>query len=43
MKDIVDLRVQWEFLKHKKMQFTRYYSKQKTAERRDRKIKLNEK
>ena len=37
MKDIVDLRVKWEFIKYKIRQFTRYYSKQKAVGRRDRK------
>ena len=40
MKDIVDLRVKWEFLKYKIRQFTRCYSKQKAVGRRDRKIIL---
>ena len=43
MKDIVDLRVKWEFLKYKIRQFTRYYSKQKAIGRRDRKTILEEK
>ena len=43
MKDIVDLRVKWEFLKYKIRQFTRYYSKQKAVGRRDRKTILEEK
>ena len=37
MKDIVDLRVKWEFLKYKIRQFTQCYSKQKVVGRRDRK------
>ena len=40
MKDIVDLRVKWEFLKYKIRQFIRYYSKQKAVGHRDRKIIL---
>ena len=36
-KDIVSLRVKWEFLKYKIRQFTRYYLKQKAVGRRDRK------
>ena len=42
MKDIVDLRVKWEFLKYKIWQFTRCYSKQKAVRRRDRKTILEE-
>ena len=37
MKDIVDLRVKWEFLEYKIRQFTEYYSKQNAVGRRDRK------
>ena len=40
MKDIVDLRVKWEFIKYKIRQFTRYYSKQKAVGRPDRKTIL---
>ena len=43
MKDIVDLRVKWEFLKYKIRQFTRYYSKQKAVGHWDRKTILEEK
>ena len=43
MKDIVDLRFKWEFLKYKIRQFTRYYSKQRAVGRRDRKTILEEK
>ena len=44
IKDIVDLRVKWEFLKYKIGQlFTRYYSKQKAVGHRDRKTILEEK
>ena len=43
MKDIVDLRVKWEFLKYKIRQFTRYYSKQKAVGHRNRKTILEEK
>ena len=43
MKNIVDLRVKWEFLKYKIRQFTRYYSKQKAVGRWDRKTILEEK
>ena len=43
MKDIVDLRVKWEFLKYTISQFTRYYAKQKAVGRRDRKTILEEK
>ena len=43
MKDIVDLRVKWEFLKYKIRQFTRYCSKQKAVGRRDRKTILEQK
>ena len=42
MKDIVDLRVKWEFLKYKIRQFTRWYSKQKAVGRMDRKAILEE-
>ena len=42
MKDIVDLRVKWEFLKYKIRQFTRSYSKQKAVGHRDRKTILEE-
>ena len=40
MKDIVGLRVKWEFLNYKIRQFTRYYSKQKAVGRRSKKIIL---
>ena len=43
MKDIVDLRVKWEFLKYKIRLFARYYSKQKAVGRWDRKTILEEK
>ena len=42
MKNIVDLRVKWEFLKYKIGQFARCYSKQKAVGRRDRKAILEE-
>ena len=41
-KDIVDLRVKWEFLKYKIRQFTRCYSKQKAVGHRDRNTILEE-
>ena len=42
MKDIVDSRGKWEFLKYKIRQFTGYYSKQKAVGHRDRKTILEE-